>query len=93
MNFLQKKQTEHKILFGLMLGDSEVDFKVMNDYPSELQCFIKIAFVKKDSPEKYKNYIKDNCDLILDLYNEDSFEIIEQILKQLIKIRNNIISN
>ena len=93
MNFLQEKLKQNKILIGLMIGDSEVYFKIMNDYPSDLQYFIKIAFTKPTSSEKYKNYINKNCDIILNSHDEYSFLIIKLILKKLIKIRNSVIIN
>lgn len=93
MNFLQKKLKKSTHLVGLMIGDSEVDFKIMNDYPSDLQYFIKIAFVKPDSTEKYKKYIDENCHVIINSYDERAYEMIEIILKELIRIRNNAIGN
>jgi 2-hydroxy-3-keto-5-methylthiopentenyl-1-phosphate phosphatase len=93
MNFLQKKLNDGKILVGLMLGDSEVDFKIMNDYP--LHYFIKIAFVRDDSSplyQSYKNYIAKNCDIVLDSSDESAYEIIEMILNELIRIRDNSLS-
>jgi 2-hydroxy-3-keto-5-methylthiopentenyl-1-phosphate phosphatase len=91
MHFLSNKRASEKILVGIMIGDSEVDFKIMNDYPDENQCFIKVAFInnKQKLTQKYITYVNENCDIILN-DDQESFEIIYKLLEILIKIRDSI---